>query len=82
MLKRRIEFYVRMIWRVKKNCHYFFPLMFSETLFLFSVTTVTDDHKLWGLKQHDFLCYTCLDSESDMEHVGLSEVLVVTVWTL
>lgn len=56
--------------------------MFSETLFLFSVTTVTDDHKLWGLKQHDFLCYTCLDSESDMEHVGLSEVLVVTVWML
>lgn len=60
----------------------FLSHMFSETLYLFSVPAVTDDHTLWGLKQHDFLCYTCLDSESDMEHVGLSEVLEVTVWTL
>lgn len=80
MLRRRIEFYVRLIWRVKKKLPLFLSHMFSDTLF--SVTTVTNDHKLWGLKQHDFLCYTCLDSESDMEHVGLSEVLVVTVWTL
>lgn len=82
MLRRRIEFYVRLILRVKKKLPLFLSHMFSDTLYLFSVTTVTDDHKLWGLKQHDFLCYTCLDFVSDMEHVGLSEVLIVTVWTL